>query len=95
MLRKVWRVRFFLNNLLATTYKLNPELPPEVLPIVFDQRRQVLDVPNLDREVGLAPNSKVEEDGLVDLVDEFLLLRRDGHLHHQLGSHQDVHINQR
>ena len=74
---------------------MNPELPPEVLPIVFDKRRQVLDVPNLDREVGLAPNSKVEEDGLVDLVDEFLLLRRDGHLHHQLGSHQHVHINQR
>ena len=65
MLRKVWSVSFnFLKKLFieTTTYKLNPELPPEVLPIVFDQRRQVLDVPNLDREVGLAPNSKVEED---------------------------------
>ena len=74
--------------------ELDTELLPEELPVVLDDRGEILDVPDLDMELGFGPDPEVEEQMHVDFEQELLVFGDMGQLDKKLRRHQDVDVDE-
>ena len=73
---------------------LNTKLLSKVLSISHYQRGNVLTMSDLKMKLGSTPDSEIEQDAVIELVEKLGLLSRRGELDEQLRRHEDVDVNQ-